>query len=85
VSATHLLKPLIKKDVGIALLPALASKAITDDEIVFVSLQLSVWRHVHFVTHRGRSLSPAANFLKKLILDQLDQFSGDRAIRLGIK
>lgn len=85
VSASHLLKSLIKKDVGIALLPALASKAITDDEIVFVPLQLSVWRHVHFVTHRGRSLSPAATFLKKLIFDQLDQFSGDRAIRLSMK
>lgn len=83
VSATHLLKPLIKQDVGIALLPALASKAIIDEEIVYVPLQLSVWRHVHFVTHRGRSLSPAATFLKNLIFNQLDQFLGDQTIRIN--
>jgi len=84
VSATHLLKSLITEDVGIALLPALASKAIIDDEIVYVPLQLSVWRHIHFVTHRGRSLSPASTYLKQLIFSQLDQFSGDQTIRISI-
>lgn len=84
VSVVHLLKPLISDDVGIALLPAMAAKAITDKKIVYIPLKTSIWRHVHFVTRRGRSLSPAAERLKQLVFDQLIRYKGDATIQIGL-
>ena len=82
-SVVHLIKPMIKDGIGIALLPAMASRSITDKDVVYVPLKAAVWRHVHFVTHKGRSLSPAAAHLKKLVLEQLSRFKGDSMVRVS--
>lgn len=81
-SVVHLLKPMIKDGIGIALLPAMASKSITDKDVVYVPLKAAIWRRIHFVTNKGRSLSPAAEQLKKLMFDQLVRFRGDAMIKI---
>jgi len=84
VSVVHLLKPLISGDVGIALLPAMAAKAITDTDIVYVPLKMSIWRHVHLVTRKGRSLSPAASKLKKFMFEQLIKYKEEDTIQISL-
>ncbi len=80
VSVVHLIKPLLTADVGVALLPELALQAIADNDIVHIPLKASMWRHLHLVTYRGRSLTPAAEQLKALVLAQLQVQKGNKMI-----
>jgi LysR family carnitine catabolism transcriptional activator len=83
VSVVHLIKPLIKAGIGIALLPEMASSAISDHEIVNLPLKASIWRHMHIVTCRGRSLTPAAEHLKAMILIRLQKLKGNKMIAIS--
>jgi DNA-binding transcriptional LysR family regulator len=83
VSVVHLIKPLIKAGIGIALLPEMASSAISDKELVSLPLKTSIWRHMHIVTCRGRSLTPAAEHLKAMILIQLQKLKGNKMISIS--
>ncbi len=83
VSVVHLIKPLIKARIGIALLPEMASSAISDQEIVSFPLKTSIWRHMHIVTCRGRSLTPAAEHLKAMILIQLQKLKENKMISIS--
>ncbi len=83
VSVVHLIKPLIKAGIGIALLPEMAARAISDHEIVSVPLKASIWRHMHIVTCRGRSLTPAAEQLKAMVLIQLQKLKGNKMISIA--
>ena len=80
VSVVHLIKPLLKAGIGIALLPEMACRTISDHDIVSVPLKASIWRHMHIVTCRGRSLTPAAEQLKATVLMQLQKLKGNKMI-----
>ena len=80
VSAMPLLAPLIEKGLGVALVPAMAARAIARRGLVFRPLATSLQRHMYFIAQRGRSLAPAAQALVELMLDELHRMPTDAAV-----
>lgn len=72
VSNTAALGALIERGAGIGLLPALAARPMMTDSLVFRVLQRpSIMRELFVIRRRGRSLTPAAAELIKLMLEEL--------------
>ena len=77
------MQALVREGAAIALLPAMATRAITDRDLIYVPLTGAIRRHVHRVTKKGRSLSPAAQRLRLLVLEALAKLEDDGMITIG--
>lgn len=84
VSEVPLLAPLIEHGVGIALLPALAARPIVGQSLRFRVLRTPVWRQLYFVRRSGRTLSPAAELLVRLIFEQLREVARDPLVSVAL-
>jgi len=72
VSNTAALGSLIEREAGIGLLPALAARPITSPSLVFRAIHRpSVMRELFVIRRRGRSITPAAAEVMKLMLEEL--------------
>ncbi|MBI5278623.1 MAG: LysR family transcriptional regulator [Burkholderiales bacterium] len=83
VSDVPLLAPLIERGVGLALLPAMATRTIARRGLVFRPLGALVQRHIYFIMQRGRSLGPAAQTLVALMLDELHRMPADATVSVS--
>ena len=77
VSNVSLMAPFLERNVGVALLPALAARNLRHAPVVFRPLKAVITRELYLVTRRGRSLSPAAESLVHIMFGHLRKLQGD--------
>lgn len=77
VSNVSLMAPFLERNVGVALLPALAARNLRHVPVVFRPLKAVITRELYLVTRRGRSLSPAAASLVHIMFGHLRTLKGD--------
>lgn len=77
VSNVSLMAPFLQRNVGVALLPALAVRNLRHVPVVFRPLKTVITRELCLVTRRGRSLSPAALSLVDVMLQHLMRLRGE--------
>jgi len=83
VSSIFVLKALIERRVGIAVLPTFAAQAILGDSLVFRPLrQPVVQRELFLIRRRGQSLAPAARQVGLLMLEQLAGLAANSDIEI---
>ena len=82
-SDVPLLAPLLEHEVGIALLPAVAARSVTGGSLAYRPLHTSIWRTLYLVRRAGRTLSPAAELLARLMFAQLDEMPDDPLVRIS--
>jgi DNA-binding transcriptional LysR family regulator len=83
LSSTSALEPLVRQNLGIAVLPALAAHMIASPELVFVPLGSPVVeRELCVITRRGRALSPAAQTLLQMTVDHVKAAALPPGVRL---
>ncbi|WP_415912152.1 LysR family transcriptional regulator [Neptuniibacter sp. QD37_11] len=76
VSTPAGLAEMVKADIGISLLPALAASTSAFDQLTFVPLaNPTLKREICIITRKGRALNPAAESLLKLITSQFETAS----------
>lgn len=81
-SSTPALLPMLKEGIGLSVMPALAARVISSDELAIIELQEPlVERELCIITRHGRALSPAAQGMIKLINDNLPSF----ALPVGVR
>jgi len=84
-SSTTVLEAMLREGLGISVLPALAARLISSDKLAFVELaDPLVERELCIITRQGRTLSPAAQTMLRLIMERLQSVrlpKGARFIR----
>ena len=76
VSSVSALQPLIERGVGIAVLPTLAARPLLGSGLVFRPLSRpSIRRELYMLKRRGRSLTPAASQMARIILEELHKLA----------
>ena len=72
VSSVSALQPLIERGVGIAVVPTLAARPLLGSGLVFRPLSRpSIRRELFILKRKGRSLTPAASQMARIILEEL--------------
>ncbi|WP_415884806.1 LysR family transcriptional regulator [Neptuniibacter sp. QD37_6] len=84
VSTPAGLAEMVKADIGISLLPALAASTSAFDQLAFVPLaNPRLKREICIITRKGRALSPAAESLLKLITSQFETASLPKFVEIN--
>ncbi|MFW1677714.1 LysR family transcriptional regulator [Pontibacter sp. JAM-7] len=73
VSSPAAMAELIRRDMGICLLPALAANTRGFSGLVFSPLEPEFYRQIYLISRRGRALSPAAEAMLQNLLLSLQQ------------
>jgi DNA-binding transcriptional LysR family regulator len=84
VSSIFVLKALIERSVGIAVLPAFAARAVMTDALVFRPVyQPSVERELFVIRRKARSLTPASLQVARLMMEELELVTADQHIQIS--
>ena len=83
VSNVSLMAHFLERNVGVALLPALAARNLRHAPVVVRPLKTPISRRLYLVMRRGRSLSPAATSLIHLMFQHLMLLRGDPMLTLA--
>jgi len=82
-SSTSALEAMLKEGLGVSVLPALAARLISSKHLAFIELREPlVERELCVITRQGRSLSPAAQTILRLLHDKVNSLELPAGVRL---
>ncbi len=84
LSSTAAVEALLRQDLGVSVLPALAAHMMSASDLAFIPLvKPVVEREICIITRRGRALSPAAQSLLQMVLESMQTATLPPGVKLS--